>query len=367
MTPENIILDNEKSIKSLIDEQTRIAIEAIATNEELHKQLLDQETKIFDQRERIVELESKLRGKCISEGKLRKKVENLEQKLEEQKSYVLERPVEVPPSVTKPEKKLSCYLKLDPNYLRETLDLYDRLDRLLAENECYRDINANLEAQLKNHNFGDDELKKELEDRDNHIEYLMTSHAEEIKQYEDLLSESATSIQTYQETIKELNRKIQILEGKNQSKQIMYNSIKEKNGRSIIVEGIEEDLYPGEQKDILLQYIKDRMANLEPNSRQFHICKSLLEANPENGTREKLRRELYEALKKKCNICNPPSEVKEKFNSIGIEIRNSKSHSNPHPKLIFRNDDRYTVSISSTPSDKRSLLNTASDLVRTFL
>lgn len=367
MTPENIIIDNEKSIKSLIDEQTRIAIESIAANAELHKQLRDQEIKIFDQRERIVELESKLRGKCISEGKLRKKVENLEQKLEEQKSYILERPVEVPPSVAKPEKKLSCYLKLDPNYIRETLDLYDRLDRLLAENECYREINAQLEAQLETYKFGDDGLKKELEDRDHYIEYLTTTHAEEVKQYEDLLSESAANIQNYQETIKELNRKIQILEGKNQSKQIMYNSIKEKNGRTIIAEGIEEDLYPGEQRDIILQYIKDRMANLEPNSRQFHVCKSLLEANPENGTREKLRRELYEALKKKCNICNPPSEVKEKFNSIGIEIRNSKSHSNPHPKLVFRNDDRYTVSISSTPSDKRSLLNTASDLVRTFL
>ena len=365
MTSTQIIIDNEKSIKDLIDEQSRIAIEAIVASEELHKQMREQEQIILSQRERIVELESKYRGKAISEGKLRKKVYSLENRLHDQQSVVLERHTQ--------EHKISCYLHPDPKFIGEMKDLYERLERLLVENECYRNYNKEAETRIASLTQELSAAQNAIDERDMQIEYMAKSHEKELKQYEDILTESSTEISCYEETIRELSRKIQVLEGKNQSKQIMYNSFKDKNSNtnnddnnSIIIEGKEKDLYSGEQKDIILSYIKDRMANLEPNTRQFHICKSILEANKEDGTRESIRRTIFDALKKNYTLSNIPRELKDKLNSIDIEIIKGSSN-NPHPKLRFKGDDRYLVSISGTPSDKRSGLNSASNVVRIFL
>ena len=358
--------EQEQRMIELIKENAQLkrdslVLEAIlAENAELRREIKERRGKPVSAKDwemKIAETQSKYKGKAIAEGKLKKKVINLETKikcieedlrvahkeLEEEKS---KKPVQVKPKL--------CVVRADYDVFRDLSEAYERIDSLLLENEAYREHCSKVE-------FDNSELKKTLKEATKTMRNLEISTSSEIATYEELLSESNNQIIQYQEDIESFRRTIQILEGKLQSKEIMYNSYKEKNGASIIVEGVEEDLYPGEQRDVIIGYIKEVMGNLDKNTRQYHICKSLVEANPENGTRAELRRAMFEKLRTIGKIDQTTPAIPE----AGLSFY--KEGTSTHPKAVFMNNERYTVSIAGTPSDTRSGINTAQQLSKFFL
>ena len=162
----------------------------------------------------------------------------------------------------------------------------------------------------------------------------------------------------YKDEIKGLNNEILKLRGKVMSQDITMASYKDKAGIPILIEGEEKDLYRGEQKDYLLNIIKQRIAGMSKYTRGYDILKSIIDANPEVGTRCRMQEAIATSLK---NFSRFNQEVRDGLESAGmVDNGNTTAHYN----FNLCGDNRYRVSISKTPSDNRAGYNTISDINR---
>lgn len=163
----------------------------------------------------------------------------------------------------------------------------------------------------------------------------------------------------YEKEINSLRINLANAKGKIISQSITLESYKNKIGVPIIVEGKEKDLYKGEQKDFILQLIRNAMNDKDKYTRSYEICKSLLSANNETGTRQYIKNESSKIFR---NYSGFNATVISKLEDLGFRIISEKGHY----KLILGNDDRHSVSISHSPSDIKSGLNIISDINKIF-
>ena len=195
----------------------------------------------------------------------------------------------------------------------------------------------------------------------------------ELKEYVELLEEENKSLRdkidreamqyqslekTYEEILEEKNREILSLKSKIISQGITLNSYKDKNGHPLIVRGEEDDLYLGEQKDLILSLI-EQYKGCDKMTRRYHICDSLLKANKKVGTRDIMQSNISSALKDFTCMDNETTRLLE---TSSIKIIGGITHY----KLTLNGDPRYRVPISKTPSDNRTGLNAISECNRHF-
>lgn len=184
-----------------------------------------------------------------------------------------------------------------------------------------------------------------------YIEILENEKKKEAEVYSALESE-------YENTIDKLNKELLNARGKIISQDITLASYKEKIGVPLIVEGEEIDLYEGEQKDFIINIIKNYMNGLEVYSRSYKICESILNANHKVGTREEIQKVIYQALK---GYNGMDKEIISLLNSIGVSVVDDNSG---HYRLVFFSDDRYSIYISHSPSEPKCGLNAITDINR---
>lgn len=371
MNVKEKINEQEKRMIDLIKENAQLkrdslVLEALlAENAELRREIKERRgtpVSAKDWEMKIADTQSKYKGKAIAEGKAKKKIITLETKIKclEEDLRVAKNDLEAERAkktveVEVQKKPKLCIVRADHKVFSDLTDAYERIDLLLLENEAYRDWCSKVERDNYDLRAENQALKEELSEKESHVPDT------DIDTYEELLSETSKQLMEAQDENSELKKKIQVLEGKLQSKEIMYNSYKEKNGASILIEGVEEDLYPGEQRDIIISYIKDRMGSIKKNTRQYHVCMSILEANPENGTRATYRRRIFETLKTSKHIF---SGTRIGLEDIGVSVDRSNSN---HPRLVFKDDERYQMVISGTPSDSRAGSNAAMEFCKMVL
>jgi len=185
--------------------------------------------------------------------------------------------------------------------------------------------------------------------------------ADDAQEYIALLeSEVQFQKEKYESEIADLKRKLQLAEAKIHSKDITLNSFRGKCNTAIIVEGEEHDIYDGEQRDYILSLIQRECDTLPDFSRASCICKSLLAANSENGTRRRMQTGIMACLK---NYKSMTKKIIRELKQFGVNAVQCKNHY----KLYLDGDDRFFCTISSTPADSIcSGRNTISDLNRTL-
>lgn len=197
--------------------------------------------------------------------------------------------------------------------------------------------------------------KKEL------VEYVELLE-EENKNLSEKLQQEAQIYQSleksYEEILDEKNREILSLKGKIISQDITLNSYKDKNGHPLIVKGEEKELYPGEQKDLIL-YLIEQYQGHDQMTRRYHICNSLLKANAKVGTRDIMQDNIKSALKDFTFMDKETTRLLEEAN---IKIISGRTHH----KLTLNGDPRYRVSLSKTPSDIRTGPNAITECNRHF-
>lgn len=198
---------------------------------------------------------------------------------------------------------------------------------------------------------------------------------EELKEYISLLEEDLSNErrsheqdneeykmleQEYETIIEEKNQELIKAKGKIISQDITLASYKDKVGIPILIEGDEPDLYRGEQKDFILNMINNAMLNLDKCSRAYKICQSIVNSNNEVGIRRRTKASIAYILK---NYTSMTKDIIQNLRDAGITIEEDGRN---HYKLVLFDDDRYTVSISRTPSDNRCGLNATSDINKLF-
>lgn len=182
--------------------------------------------------------------------------------------------------------------------------------------------------------------------------------------YDEIIQSTSEERDAAIAELDELKRQIQQLEGKVMSKQITINSMVDKGNNALLIMPDEQDHYPGEAKDMILQILEEYIQYAKPTSRRHILISSVLKANQPVGVREKIMKAIKQIFGH--NFTGSKSiSAKDKsiLSSFGFSIKNTKDHS----KIYLDHDERSYVTIPYTPSDGRSGMNTVGDIFRDLL
>ena len=132
------------------------------------------------------------------------------------------------------------------------------------------------------------------------------------------------------------------------------------NELPVLKSGVEEDLYPGEIKDIILSELEKALKNLPEKSRRADILTDIIRSNNYEKLSESRVKKLKNIMKSYGGLT---ASNRQELKDLGLEIESS----NKHIKTDYYGDDRYMASLSCTPGDTRSGMNLASDIIRLML
>jgi hypothetical protein len=119
----------------------------------------------------------------------------------------------------------------------------------------------------------------------------------------------------------------------------------------------EDDLFGGEQRDILCRALKIARDNSQPDGRVRDVLNALIKVNEPKGDSRRIEDGIREALKSCANLGKRERRALEE---LGFTI----SDEGKHLKLVFRGDDRYTFAMPKTGSDFRGMKNWVSDVTK---
>jgi hypothetical protein len=129
------------------------------------------------------------------------------------------------------------------------------------------------------------------------------------------------------------------------------------NSDGLLKLGSEQDLFPGEQKDILFRALTIASHNVQPDGRVQDVLNALIKANLPTGESERIEQNIRDIL---ANCMDAGKKERRALEELGFTI----SEDGKHLKLVFRGDDRYTFTLSKTASDWRGMKNTVSDITK---
>lgn len=237
-------------------------------------------------------------------------------------------------------EEYSEVISMVQNLQKENQALYELVDRL-EKTEASKDKIDSLQIQIQ-------ELEELLSDSDE----VYQKSSDEYQKKIDALEEENNSLQI----------QIQNLNGKIISKDIMINSYKDRYGKAILKEGIEIDLYPGEQTDLVRDLIEKNIDNLDKNSRRYSVYKSLLDANPENGERRKKVKNISRLFKSFTGFDRITQSSLQEFIDNGFNF----VVTNTHVKMYLQGDDRFWTTLAKTSNCVRSM-NYATTAIKSLL
>lgn len=161
----------------------------------------------------------------------------------------------------------------------------------------------------------------------------------------------------------ELQRQVDTLTTRNQALEVENNWLKQKlqgqDAVPLLFYGSEEEFYPGEIKNILLDLLNDDSQQIQ-NTRRGDIVNDLLEANDFDQSQSQRKKQLKEML---TGYKTLDPKLKSDLKSFGYTITGEGKHY----KLVYYDDPRYVSTMSKTGSDHRGGLNLASELINKML
>ena len=123
--------------------------------------------------------------------------------------------------------------------------------------------------------------------------------------------------------------------------------------------GSEQDLYPNEISEIILDALKYYQSQVTEDSRRSHILSDLLRTNKSTFEAETMKSRITDILRSYTSLT---PTIKNELESLGFEI----SVEGKHYQIMYHGDDRYTFTLSKSGSDNRGGLNAAKDIGRLF-
>ena len=159
-----------------------------------------------------------------------------------------------------------------------------------------------------------------------------------------------------EENSSELNRKVQKLTAENEGLRTKLK-LMDINEVPILCSGREQDMYPGEIREIILEILTNFMKkNCRSGTRRFDIIKDLLKNNEYHHIPPQRRDRIKAAFKGYRTLDNT---LRNELKELGFVI----TEDGKHYKMTYYSDNRYVVTIPKTASDgRRGGANIASEI-----
>lgn len=211
-----------------------------------------------------------------------------------------------------------------------------------------------LGSYIKDLEEANDQLSKECD--------IYREYYDKCKKAEDDLHTAEQVCNQYEEENEKLRIENQKLHGKIMSQEIQLNSYKDRYGnRSLINYGDETDVYSGEIKDLVIDCLAQKYASCEDvSSRQAILLRDLLEANEKDGTRDEIRRFLFDLFKDYKGYTTLDTAALAEH---GLEV----SKGSKHAEVYFKDYPKVQAPISVTPSDNAHMQNMAATIAAKLL
>lgn len=156
----------------------------------------------------------------------------------------------------------------------------------------------------------------------------------------------------YEKRIAELTNEIDRLQAENQGYRSKLSVIGE---APVIKTGSENDLYPGEIKEIVLSVLEDELRKTREGTRRYDVLSDLIENNDYRRTVAFRRKEIASLL---TGYKNMTGSIRSGLKDLGLDIREGN-----HYILTYYGDDRYSTCLAKTPSDSRGNKNEISEII----
>lgn len=187
--------------------------------------------------------------------------------------------------------------------------------------------------------------------------------AQEKKEAQDAREKAEAEVHHYADTfdqdINKLKKQVDELTGENLSLKKENQGLRARvSGMEqvpVLFLGSEEEFYPGEIKEMILDAVDAMKDKVPEKSRRRDVYQDLLQANAYKHVSEK-RKDRLKKLLNGYSVMRP--EIAQALQKMGFEI----TEEGKHYRLRYYGDNRYRATLSKTGSDWREGKNAASDI-----
>ena len=171
-------------------------------------------------------------------------------------------------------------------------------------------------------------------------------------------------VDAFDQENKELHQKVDELTAKNASLEAEVRGLRRKlnnaEGTPLLVYGEEEEFFPDETKEMILEELEKRASNLSSGTRRADVLNDVLEANPVQGRSDQRRSNLRNTLTDYSKML--PSK-KRQLQDLGFEI----DEDGKHYSLSYYEDSRYFTTLPKSGSDWRGGRNSVSEIIQKLM
>lgn len=141
----------------------------------------------------------------------------------------------------------------------------------------------------------------------------------------------------------------------------LSNKINEIDEKPVLIMGNEDDLYPGEIKEMILSILDEELKKRAPKeSRRNDVLSDIIKNNDFDNLNQKKKQEILNILGKYSGM---NAKVKGELRNFGFQIEEDGKHY----RLTYFKDKRYKTTLAKTPSDNRGGQNIAHEIQKTML
>lgn len=177
---------------------------------------------------------------------------------------------------------------------------------------------------------------------------------------EELLDDLELDMRKQEEQIRKLREYTGWLDNQNRTLQAENNSLREKlesrDAVPVLLMGTEQDFYPGEIKDLVLDTLYSVVKNIPEKSRRADVLSDIVKHN--NFQRLSISRaDKIKKIFKNGDLVS--GKTHRELKDLGLEI----TEDGKHYKVTYFGDPRYYTVYAKTPSDGRSGKNMAQNTI----
>ena len=175
------------------------------------------------------------------------------------------------------------------------------------------------------------------------------------EEYEGLVESVDEEIKQIRQEIQDLTRKNDALSAENAG---LRSKLDAMNAVPLLIFGSEEEFFPGEIKEFVLEALEKELQETKPGTRRADTLGDVIRSNGgASGLPEKKMQEVKDHIFTYTGMTAP---LRSFLKSLGFKI----TEEGKHYKLTYYGDGRYWTTLDKTPSDKfRGGKNAASHII----
>lgn len=172
-----------------------------------------------------------------------------------------------------------------------------------------------------------------------------------------LLADFDEDMRKLQEQVEQLSRANDALTSENYGLRSKINSI---DKIPVIFLGDEEEFYPSEIKEMILDALEESLKAVSPKTRRYDVLSDILQKNMYENIREEKEKAIKSMFKDYKSLSGM---MRQQLKDIGFEV----TEDGKHYRLTYFGDDRYKTTIAKTGSDWREGKNIAATILKNMM